>query len=49
MRPAVSFKVGALCVHFVAAGEVAAVNSSFLQGVGGFSRERVLGACMDYD
>lgn len=42
--PAVGLEVGALGVHFVAAGEVAAVNSPLFQCVRRFSRERMLRA-----
>lgn len=40
--PPVCFEVRALGVHFVAAREVAAVNSTFFQCVRRFSRERTL-------
>ncbi len=48
VRPAVCFEVGALGVHFVAAGEVAAVNSPLFQWVRRVSRERMLRARMNY-
>lgn len=46
--PAVCFEVGALGVHFVAAGEVASVNSPLFQCVRRFSGERMLRARMNY-
>lgn len=42
VRPAVCFEVGALGVHFVAAGEVAAVNSPLFQRVRRVRGERML-------
>lgn len=46
--PAVCFEVGALGVHFVAAIEVAAVNSPLFQCVRRLGRERMLCARMNY-
>lgn len=48
VRPAVCFEVGALGVHFVAAREVAAVNSPLFQCVRRVGRERMLRARMNY-
>lgn len=47
VRPAVRLEVGALGVDFVAAVEIAAVDSPFLQGVRGVGRQRMLGARVD--
>ena len=46
--PAVCFEVGAFGVHFVAAGEVASMDSPLLQCVRRFSRERVLCGRVNY-
>lgn len=44
VRPAVRLQVGALGVHLVAAGEVAAVDAPLLQRVGRFCGQRVVRA-----
>lgn len=48
VRPAVCLQVGALGVHLVAPGEVAAVDSPLLQCVGRLCGERVVCAGVDY-
>lgn len=48
MRPAMRLQMGALGVHLVAAGEVAAVDPPLLQRVGGLCGERVVCARVDY-
>lgn len=46
--PAVSFKVGALCVDFVAASKVTAVDSPLLQHIRRLNGQWVLPIGVDY-